>query len=163
MTLCFIGLGSNLANPQQQVNDAVKALSQLADTELLACSPWYRSTAIGPGQQDDYVNGAVMLNTQLSPLTLLDQLQAIEQQQQRVRIQRWGPRTLDLDLLAYGEQVIEQPRLSVPHPRIAERNFVIYPLYDLAPELKLANGLCIKSLRAQCGDEGLQRISDSEQ
>lgn len=160
MTLCFIGLGSNLENPQQQVTDAVKALSQLADSELLACSPWYGSTAIGPGQQNDYINGAVMLNTALSALDLLDQLQAIEQQHQRVRIEHWGPRTLDLDLLAYGDALIDHPRLSVPHPRIAERNFVIYPLYDLAPDLKLANGLCLKTLRQQCGSVGLHQLSE---
>ena len=159
MTICFIGLGSNLANPMQQVSAAVNEIASLPTTQLQAQSPWYQSSAVGPGVQDDYVNGAVMIETKLSALELLDALQAIEQSHKRVRKERWGPRTLDLDILAYGDQHIETERLNVPHPRIAERNFVIYPLYDLAPDLKLANGLNIAELQQQVGDSGLLRIN----
>lgn len=159
MTICYIGLGSNLQNPQQQVSQAVDEIAAIKHTTLVQQSHWYRSTAVGPGEQDDYVNGAVKIDTQLSALDLLDALQAIEQQHKRVRIEHWGPRTLDLDVLAYGDQQISHPRLSVPHPRIAERNFVIYPLYDLAPDLKLANGQCLSQLQQSIGSEGLQRIS----
>jgi 2-amino-4-hydroxy-6-hydroxymethyldihydropteridine diphosphokinase len=159
MTVCYIGLGSNLQNPQQQVTEAVQEIAQIPQTTLLNQSHWYQSTAVGPGTQDDYVNGAVKIDTQLRALELLYTLQAIEQRHRRIRIEHWGPRTLDLDLLAYGDELIDHPRLSVPHPRIAERNFVIYPLYDLAPNLKLANQLSLAALYKQIGDDGLQRIN----
>ncbi|MGK0441663.1 MAG: 2-amino-4-hydroxy-6-hydroxymethyldihydropteridine diphosphokinase [Pseudohongiellaceae bacterium] len=159
MTVCYIGLGSNLQNPQQQVTEAVQEIAQIPQTTLLNQSHWYQSTAVGPGTQDDYVNGAVKIETQLRALELLYTLQAIEQRHRRIRIEHWGPRTLDLDLLAYGDELIDHPRLSVPHPRIAERNFVIYPLYDLAPNLKLANQLSLAALYKQIGDDGLQRIN----
>lgn len=159
MPHCFIGLGSNLDNPRQQVCTALDELAQLPSTELLAASPLYYSKAVGPGEQDDYINGAAMLNTELTALELLDQLQAIEQRHKRLRLEHWGPRTLDLDLLSYGDDIIDHPRLQVPHPFLAERNFVIYPLYDLAPDLKLADGRELAEIYKLSNQNDLTRLS----
>lgn len=138
--ICYIGLGSNLASPYQQLLQAISALRQLENSELLAHSPFYSSEAVGPGEQADYVNAAVKLATNTSALKLLAQLQEIEQRQGRERSIHWGPRTLDLDLLLYGNQTIDLPELQVPHPRLLERNFVVLPLWDIAPGLVLPNG-----------------------
>ncbi|MAC33322.1 MAG: 2-amino-4-hydroxy-6-hydroxymethyldihydropteridine diphosphokinase [Haliea sp.] len=132
ITAC-VALGSNLQEPAQQLLEAVAALQGLEDSRLTRCSRVYRSTAVGPGEQPDYLNAAVMLETRLTPLALLDALQRIEARQGRERELRWGPRTLDLDLLLYGDQTLNLPRLQIPHPRIAERDFVLYPLADLLP------------------------------
>lgn len=137
----YIGLGSNLGDPLAQLRSAVKALEQLPGSRLTAVSRFYRSSPMGPGDQPDYLNAVAMLDTTLEPLALLDALQAIEQQQGRVRSgERWGPRTLDLDLLLYGAEEIDHPRLRVPHPGIRERNFVLVPLAELAPELRFPDG-----------------------
>jgi 2-amino-4-hydroxy-6-hydroxymethyldihydropteridine diphosphokinase len=144
MIHCFISLGSNLNNPLQQVQTAAHSLAELPSTTLLNLSPWYQSAAIGPGVQQDYINGVAEIATTLEPLQLLSKLQAIENQQHRKRLERWGPRTLDLDLLMYGDQEINLPTLTVPHPCMLERNFVIYPLYDIAPDLRLLTGDYLK-------------------
>lgn len=132
ITAC-VALGSNLQEPARQLVEAVTALQGLETCRLKRCSRVYRSTAVGPGEQPDYLNAAVLLETRLAPLALLDALQGIEARQGREREVRWGPRTLDLDLLLYGDQTLHLPRLQVPHPRIAERDFVLYPLADLLP------------------------------
>jgi len=133
----YVGIGSNLQQPHDQVQAAVRALRQLPMTELLAVSPLYRSPPMGPGDQPDYINAAAALATTLVPEVLLDGLQAIESRQGRVRGERWGPRTLDLDILLYGDRVIDSPRLQVPHPGIADRAFVLVPLFDIAPGLRI--------------------------
>lgn len=155
MIRCFISLGSNLQQPQQQVQQACTALAKLTHSKLEKVSPWYRSKAIGPGQQNDYINGVAQLSTQLPALELLHALHAIEARQKRVRQERWGPRTLDLDLLLYGQQLINSAELSVPHPRMTERNFVLYPLADLAPELIFPDGTSLASLLDYCPKDGL--------
>lgn len=155
----YIGLGSNLDRPLAQVTGAVAELAGLAETSVLAQSPWYSSAAVGPGEQPDYINGVVCLQTELAPLALLDALQHIEQAHHRVRKERWGPRTLDLDILLYGNQVIDEPRLCVPHPWLTRRNFVLVPLADIAPELVLPNGLSVKSLAHNISYEGLECLS----
>jgi len=155
MTTAYIGIGSNLDQPLQQVQDAITALSQLPQSRLVAHSPWYGSTAIGPGQQADYVNGVAELDTRLSAHDLLDALQAIEQSQGRLRHERWGARTLDLDILLYGQQPMADTRLVVPHPRMLERPFVLQPLLALAPALVLPDGSCLRDRAAAAGTEGL--------
>ena len=119
MALAYIGLGSNLEDPLAQVMRAFDELADLPQTTLLARSFVYASHAVGP-EQPDYTNAVVLLDTQLTPIALLDALQAIEQAHQRVRIQHWGPRTLDLDLLLYGDQTIDEERLKVPHPYLTQ-------------------------------------------
>jgi 2-amino-4-hydroxy-6-hydroxymethyldihydropteridine diphosphokinase len=116
LTDAFIGLGSNLENPGAQLARAIAELATLPNTKLAAQSPFYRSKPLGPQDQPDFINGCAWLKTSLPPLELLDQLQAIELAHGRERVQHWGPRTLDLDLLLYGNRVIDHPRLHVPHP-----------------------------------------------
>lgn len=128
----FVGLGSNLSDPVYQVRTALVALAQIPETRVMAISSLYQSAPMGPQDQNDYINAVAQLETTLEPVALLDQLQAIEQVHGRERKEeRWGPRTLDLDLLLYGEQVIDVPRLQVPHYGMAERAFVLLPLQEL--------------------------------
>ncbi len=154
----YIALGSNLGNPEQQLARAVRALSLLAKSRLLIVSPWYRSKPLGPADQPDYVNGVAALETGLPPLELLDQLQSIEQDHGRARTRRWGPRTLDLDILLYGMEVINRPRLITPHPEMQHRNFVLQPLYDIAPDLKMPDGTALEQLLENAGTEGIVRL-----
>lgn len=133
-------------------------LAAIPESKLLASSALYRSAPVGPGEQPDYINAAALLETSLTPLALLDALQTIEQHHQRVRIEHWGPRTLDLDILLFDEQTIDSERLKVPHPYMTQRNFVLYPLADIAPELKLPDGKSLQELIAQCPRDGLARI-----
>lgn len=157
----FIGLGSNLEDPLRQLNQAIAELAALPGTTLKGCSPWYCSRPVGPQDQPDYVNGAAWLCTSLSPHSLLDQLQAIEQAHGRRRLRRWGPRTLDLDLLLYGDRVLNDARLVVPHRELPNRDFVLQPLLDLNPELTLPDGRSIASLRRRCPDNNLHPLDDA--
>lgn len=157
----YIGLGSNLAGPRQQLERACQALAALPDSTLLRHSSWVRSAPLGPPDQPDYLNGVAVLETMLSPHALLDALQAIEARQGRVRgPQRWGPRTLDLDLLLYGEQIIGDQRLTVPHPGLGQRNFVLYPLREVAGETLVIPGLGpLAGLLERCPEQGLERLA----
>ena len=160
MTRCYVGLGSNLGNPRQQILQALDALASLRASTLVAYAPGYSSRAVGPGQQPDYINTVAALDTQLQPEPLLDALQAIEAAQGRERAERWGARTLDLDLLLYGDLRLDTPRLKLPHPRLKERDFVLRPLLDLAPGLTLPCGTPIESLLARCPSTGLQALGE---
>jgi len=156
----FVGIGSNLDCPEAQVARAVRELQCLLDSELLALSPAYRSAALGPAGQADYVNAVAMLKTRLAPHRLLDGLQAIEHRHGRVRGERWGPRTLDLDLLLYDEQRIETARLQVPHPEMHRRSFVLIPLHDIAPDLVVPGMGALSELIAPLAEGGgLQRLA----
>lgn len=155
----WIGLGSNLEDPLAQVSTALQELKLLPDTTLAARSSLYRSDPVGPPGQPDYINAVAALDTRLEPEALLDALQAIEQMHQRVRKIHWGPRTLDLDLLLYGDQVISTPRLTVPHAYMTERNFVLWPLAELEPELILPDGRPLNTLLQHCPLGTLEKIS----
>lgn len=159
-TTAYIGLGSNLEHPRQQVERALQELAQIPDTRLLKTSPLYQSLAVGPGEQPDFINGVALLETELEAHALLDQLQAIENAHERVREVRWGPRTLDLDLLLFGTETINTERLQVPHPYLSQRNFVLYPLANIAPQLALPCGDTLESLLASCSSDGLQQLQD---
>lgn len=140
----YIALGSNLDNPLEQLKQAVESLKTFAiDFEV---SPFYGSKPLGPQDQPDYVNAVAKFKTDLAALDLLDRLQQIENQQGRVRLRRWGERTLDLDLLLYGNEQIQNERLIVPHIEMKNREFVIVPLYDLSPELILPQGEKLEDL-----------------
>lgn len=158
VAMAYIALGSNLGDPRQQVEQALKALGQLPATRMRARSGWYRSAAVGPGPQPDYVNGVVLLETGLPPEELIVHLQGIEAQHGRERRVRWAARTLDLDILLYGDRVIDTEELEIPHPRLSERNFVLYPLADISPDLILPDGTSLASLLSRCPADGLQRI-----
>ncbi len=139
--LAYIGLGSNLQQHSQQIQAALQALKQLPTTRLIGHSSLYRSPPLGPADQPDYINAVAILSTELSPHALLFLLQAIETQQGRVRNGlRWGPRTLDLDILLYDNLCLTDSRLTLPHPGFYERAFVLCPLYECAPDLVLPNG-----------------------
>jgi 2-amino-4-hydroxy-6-hydroxymethyldihydropteridine diphosphokinase len=162
MTPVFIALGANLDEPLKQIHQAVTALRQLPDSRFVACSPLYASSPMGPADQPDYVNAVVQLETSLTPHALLDATQQIEQQQGRVRkAERWGPRTLDLDLLLYGNQMIDDARLTVPHYGMKQRAFVLIPLFDLAPALCLPCGTQLQTLIATCDRSGLQPLAEN--
>nr|WP_249422366.1 2-amino-4-hydroxy-6-hydroxymethyldihydropteridine diphosphokinase [Marinomonas lutimaris] len=154
MIHAYIGLGSNLENPVAQLDRAIDALKKHDDLKNLRVSSIYGSKPVGPQDQPDYINAVARFDTALSPIELLDLLQSIEQSQRRVRERHWGPRTLDLDLLLYGQQTIQLPRLTVPHPFMLERGFVIKPLSDLAPDMLLANGKTVT--------EQLQQLDTSD-
>jgi len=154
----YLGLGSNLNSPARQIKTALKAIAKLPGTQLVSCAPWYQSIAIGPGSQPRYINTVAAIDTVLKPRVLLQALQQIEQQQGRKRIVRWGPRTLDIDILLYARQVLNTQRLKIPHPRLGERNFVLYPLADIAPDLSLPDGTPLARLLANCSPEGIVRL-----
>ncbi|REG82452.1 2-amino-4-hydroxy-6-hydroxymethyldihydropteridine diphosphokinase [Marinomonas pollencensis] len=160
MKLAYIGLGSNLANPIAQMNSAIEQLSTHPDLVDFRVSALYSSKPVGPQDQPDYVNSVAALRTQLTPIELLDLLQSIEQDHQRVRERHWGPRTLDLDLLLYNNETIDLPRLTVPHPYMLERGFVIRPLMDLAPEMLLTNGKTVTEHLRQLDTSDLVSIEE---
>lgn len=155
----YVGLGSNLDNPLNQVNSAVAALRALPSTSLITHSSWYQSKPIGP-PQPDFINGVAELRTSLSPETLLNELQTIEQNHQRVRIEHWGPRTLDLDILVWGKHTIDSKRLIVPHAYLKERSFVLLPLYEIAPTLQLPCGTHLALLAQQCDKKGIKKLPE---
>ena len=156
----FIGIGSNLADPQRQVNTAIQQLGQIPQSELIRASSLYHSRPMGPQDQPDYINAVALLVTNLQPLELLDALQAIETDHGRERNgQRWGARTLDLDILLFGESVINSERLIVPHPGLHERAFVLYPLYEIEPELTIPVKGQLSGLLARCPLDGLEKIT----
>jgi len=158
MERVYIGLGSNLADPAEQLRSAVAALEQLPHTRVVGVSAFYQSDSLLPGQPR-YTNAVAALDTDLAPLALLDALQAIENDQGRERLERWGPRTLDLDILLFGDRLIDEPRLKVPHYQMQERAFVLYPLAELAPQdLRLADGRTLADLLSACPFVGLERF-----
>ncbi|WP_438462850.1 2-amino-4-hydroxy-6-hydroxymethyldihydropteridine diphosphokinase [Marinomonas sp. PE14-40] len=143
MNEAFIGLGSNLNTPMEQLQQAITQLEQHAEITKVTLSEFYSSKPVGPQDQPDYVNAVAIITTSLAPIPLLDALQAIENSQHRVRERHWGPRTLDLDLLKYNNDKIDMDRLTVPHPFMLERGFVIKPMADLVPEMLLHNGCTV--------------------
>lgn len=157
----YIGLGSNLLDPLRQVAEALDEITNLDGTELLLTSSWYRSTALGPGQQPDYINGVALVATTQSPLQLLHSLQTIEHRHGRERTIRWGARTLDLDILLYADLQLSSAELTIPHPQMTLRNFVLLPLAEMAPELVLPDGQQIRDLLAKLSPEGIVRIADA--
>ncbi|MDG1494880.1 MAG: 2-amino-4-hydroxy-6-hydroxymethyldihydropteridine diphosphokinase [Porticoccaceae bacterium] len=161
MAVVYIALGSNMDSPHGQLDSALEAITQQPDMELTALSSRYQTAPIGP-QQPDFINAAAELSTDLSPLALLDALQAIEQQQNRVRSIHWGPRTLDLDILFYDNLLMDSERLIIPHPRIGERAFVLVPLADLNPQLTLPSGETVAQLLTNCSQHGIVKIESSE-
>ncbi|MCQ8878996.1 2-amino-4-hydroxy-6-hydroxymethyldihydropteridine diphosphokinase [Pseudoalteromonas shioyasakiensis] len=159
MELVYLGLGANLNAPRDQLNNAVVALQGLPDSEFVAVSHHYASKPMGPQDQPDYVNAVAAIRTSLSPEQLLDLTQQIELEHGRVRKQeRWGPRTLDIDILLFGEQLINTERLTVPHYGLTEREFVVYPLLEIAPELILPTGITLSTLTTTLALNELQQL-----
>jgi 2-amino-4-hydroxy-6-hydroxymethyldihydropteridine diphosphokinase len=156
-----IALGSNLGESRATLEQALEALGRSEGVRLIRRSSWYRSAPIGP-VQPDYVNGCALLEVALAPEALLDVLQATENRFGRVRAERWGPRTLDLDLILYGRERINSERLEVPHPRMAERAFVLLPLAEIAAEwIDPVSGRPVGELAAALTDHGgVERLQE---
>jgi 2-amino-4-hydroxy-6-hydroxymethyldihydropteridine diphosphokinase len=147
MTLAYIAIGSNLASPLEQVNAAVQALGEIPQSKIVAVSSFYRTPPLGPQDQPDYLNAAVALETSLDAETLLDNTQRIELQQGRVRkAERWGPRTLDLDIMLFGHETINTERLTVPHYDMKNRGFMLWPLFEVAPDLIFPDGIPLRTI-----------------
>ncbi|MBB1268258.1 2-amino-4-hydroxy-6-hydroxymethyldihydropteridine diphosphokinase [Shewanella sp. SR44-3] len=157
MALVYIALGANLDEPLQQLNSAAQALAKLAEADSLTVSPFYRSVPMGDIPQPEYLNGVASFHTSLSPLELLDALQAIELNQGRQRLLRWGPRTLDLDMLLYDDLCLNSERLTLPHYGMKQRSFVLVPLFDIAPELTLPCKTRLNQLISPAMRDELQR------
>jgi 2-amino-4-hydroxy-6-hydroxymethyldihydropteridine diphosphokinase len=158
-TVAYIGLGSNLSDPRAQVSDAAKAITNIAESKLLGLSSLYLSKPMGPQDQDDYINAVIAIETNLSPLALLDALQAIENTAGRVRKDnRWGARILDCDILLYGNEVIACERLTVPHYGMKIREFVLLPLTEIAPNLTLPDGTAVSELAHKINSNGIIKL-----
>ncbi|MEC5342967.1 2-amino-4-hydroxy-6-hydroxymethyldihydropteridine diphosphokinase [Brenneria populi] len=156
MTRVYLSLGSNLAQPLQQAHAALSALDSVPQTRLVRRSSFYRSRPLGPQDQPDYLNAVAELETALDAEQLLDHTQAIEREQGRVRkAQRWGPRTLDLDILLFGNEVIRSARLTVPHYDMKNREFILYPLAEIAPELVFPDGTSLSDVLINVDRNGL--------
>lgn len=154
----FAGLGSNLLNPLQQIRTALEVLQQHPAITAFKHSQLYHSKPLGPIKQPDFINAVASFETILTAHECLNLLLQIENQQGRKRDLRWGPRTLDLDLLLYGDNFIHTPNLIVPHPEMYKRNFVLYPLVELEPDLILPDGKRLQDLLNTCPPDGLQAL-----
>jgi len=159
MVEAFIGLGSNLGKPEQQLEQAIQSLRDMDSILVKNVSSNYKSEPLGPRGQDDYINAVVAIETALSAEQLLDVLQGIEQQQGRVRTERWGARTLDMDILLYGDEVIDSERLTVPHREIAHRNFVLLPLMEItSEEFQVPGQGALLDLLGNCPDNAIEKL-----
>ena len=168
MHVAFIGLGSNLGHerngifesPKQQLLNAIQSIDNQTTIHLISTSYFYQTEAIGPGDQPDYINAAIKIKTSLSANQLLLALQNIENQQGRVRKERWGARTLDLDILIFDQLIENSEQLTLPHPRAHERAFVLAPLKDLDANLIIPKRGNISNLLANCSMQGIVKLND---
>lgn len=159
MTITYISVGANLNNPRKQVQMAIANLVKLPATTLLIHSSFYQSQPLGPQNQPDYINAVAALETTLLPYELLRTLQELEKQQGRQRNgARWGPRVIDLDILLYGDSQIQNDDLIIPHPQLTWREFVLYPLAEIAKNLILPTGESILTLKSQCSIKGIIKL-----
>ncbi|HET8690505.1 MAG TPA: 2-amino-4-hydroxy-6-hydroxymethyldihydropteridine diphosphokinase [Steroidobacteraceae bacterium] len=156
----YVGLGSNLAGPRQQVERAFEALAGIPDTLLVARSGLWSTAPLGPQDQPRFVNAAAGLLTRLGPRELLAELKSAERRMGRQQpVVRWGPRIIDLDLLVYGDERIEEAGLTLPHPGLPERNFVLYPLSEFAAELWVPGLDRVGRLRGRVSAEGIEPLA----
>ena len=156
----YVALGSNLSDPARQVERAIAALAALQGVRLVARSSLWKSRPLGPEDQPDFINAAAGLLAILTPQQLLASLKEIEHRLGRtVPVVRWGPRVIDLDLLQFGDRVIAEPGLTLPHPGLPERNFVLYPLAEIAAELWVPGHGRVRTLQRRSADDGLERLA----
>ncbi|HAO24281.1 MULTISPECIES: 2-amino-4-hydroxy-6-hydroxymethyldihydropteridine diphosphokinase [unclassified Methylophaga] len=156
--LVYIGLGSNLENPLQQIKTAINDLQAIAEITIVSVSSLYQSPPMGPADQPDYINAVLALKTILNPHQLLDVLQSVEQLHGRERKRHWGERTLDLDILLYGDQILDDERLKIPHPGMHERAFVLYPLAEIAPDVEIPGIGNLQEILPLCPQGDLQQV-----
>jgi 2-amino-4-hydroxy-6-hydroxymethyldihydropteridine diphosphokinase len=155
----YVGIGSNLQSPRDRVFDAIERMSALKTTRIVLHSQLYLTRPMGPQDQPDFVNAAVGLLTQLSARELLTGLLGIERSMGRDRDERWGPRVIDLDLLWMVDSAIDEPGLTVPHPGVSMRNFVLYPLADIAPTIKIPRVGLVLDLKRDAGGDGISVLA----
>ena len=159
----YLGLGSNLQQPYQQIQRAIELLAELPDTTLIASASIYQSPALSDASHPDYLNTVVRIETTLAPLELLDHLQGIEQQRGRKRTPglRWEPRTIDIDILLYGREAIQHPRLIVPHAEMLKRNFVMIPLLEIAPTgMEIPGSVALGKIAEQWQGQHLEKFAE---
>jgi len=161
MSLVYIGLGANLDQPQQQLEQALIELAKLEKSTLIAQSSLYHSKPVGPQDQPDYVNAIALIETSLKPLALLDALQQLEQDHGRIRKRHWGERTLDLDIILIDDCVIDSERLKVPHPFAQQRSFVLYPLSEINSQLVFPNGVALEQLLTELDNDLIRIIKNT--
>ncbi len=159
MIKAYIGLGSNLDDPQSQLKKAIIAMEMVPSTSVVKTSSFYRSKPVGPQDQPDYINAVVELDTELSASVLLDYLQAIENEQGRERKIKWGARTLDLDILLFGDEIINDGRLQVPHVEMQNRGFVLLPLNEILPDCTIPGVGTVSSLLQEENADDLVKLT----
>jgi 2-amino-4-hydroxy-6-hydroxymethyldihydropteridine diphosphokinase len=155
-----VGLGANLGDRRSTLGRAAASLGRLG--ERTAVSPLYETAPVGGPPQPDYLNAVVVLETPLGPRAVLEGLLGLEREAGRIRRRRWGPRSLDLDLLLYGDREVDEPGLRVPHPRMAERRFVLEPLLAAWPEARLPDGTTVVSLLGAVSGQEVRRVAGPE-
>ena len=157
MVRSYIGLGANLNDPAAQIITALQSLHELSGVDLIRWSSLYGSAPLGPIDQPDYINAVAEITTSLAPLELLDQLQSLEQSQGRIKRRHWGERCIDLDILLYGDEELQSERLNLPHHEMTNRSFVVQPLLEIAPDLRLPDGRRLDSITPEF-DGNLHRL-----
>lgn len=135
MNICYLGLGSNQKFPERQIRQAIQSIKTIHSTYVTKFSTLYRSKAWGLSVQQDFLNLVLEINTSLSPELLLEKCRAIELKHRRIRRKKWGPRTLDIDILLYGDKIIKTSNLTIPHPHMLSRDFVMIPLLEINPKI----------------------------
>ena len=148
MKIAYIGLGSNMNSPIKQIKSAIKSIEEIASTEITDVSSLYKSKPVGPQNQDDYINAVVKIETELMPYQLLECVQEIEKQHGRIRGERWGPRVIDLDILMYGNEIMIDQKLTIPHPEIHNRSFVLVPLAEIDSDCEIPGKGSVSDLLA---------------
>jgi len=157
--ISYIGLGSNIDEPRVQISTALVNIQAHEQISVQLCSHLYASAPMGPKNQPDYINAVCKVTTSLTPIELLDVLQSIEHDHGRKRVgERWGPRTLDLDILLFNNLSMDNDRLTLPHYGMAQREFVMVPLFEIEPDMMMSNGKSIASWVSQCSFERLKRL-----
>jgi 2-amino-4-hydroxy-6-hydroxymethyldihydropteridine diphosphokinase len=159
MVKVYIGLGSNLNDPQSQLKKAIISLEMVPSTTVERTSSFYKSKPVGPQDQPDYINAVVELDTELSAQVLMNYLQGIENEQGRVREQKWGPRTLDLDILLYGDEIIQGEHLEIPHVEMHKRGFVLVPLDEISPDCVIPGVGSVHALLQQVNTDDLKVLA----
>ncbi len=162
MTTCYLALGSNLNNPLKQMHTAISHIRYIKKTKLLDVSNFYESTPFDESKQNNYINAAVSIKTMLSPEALLHECQLIENKMGKVKLYHWGPRNIDIDIAFFGYLQMQTPKLTIPHPEIIHRDFVLQPLLDIAPHLTMPNDKPLSFYLDTCKKNNIKKLKKLE-
>ena len=158
MTIAYIGLGSNMNSPVKQIKSAITSIEEIISTKIIGVSSLYKSKPVGPQNQDDYINAVIKIETKLVPYQLLECLHDIEEKHGRIRKEHWGPRILDLDILIFGNEIMVDEKLTIPHPEIENRSFVLAPLIEIDPDCIIPKKGLASDLLATIGKDNIVQI-----